>query len=134
VVWLLPILCPAATLKDRFAQGRNWLRRLAPRLRLAGTYQGFVKALRRRGEMLTFWLRAAVQGRVSLVPKLLFGNGRFSKLRFAPANSRETEFRKTCVPKQEFENEGNHSPLTTHHSPLTTRHSPLTTRHSPLSI
>jgi Transposase DDE domain len=64
VVWLLPILCPGATLKDRFAQGRIWLRRLAPRLRLAGTYQGFVKALRRRGEMLTFWLRTAVQERV----------------------------------------------------------------------
>jgi hypothetical protein len=64
VVWLLPILCPAATLKDRFSQGRSWLRRLAPRLRLAGSYQGFVKALRRRGEMLTFWLRTAVQERV----------------------------------------------------------------------
>ncbi len=64
VVWLLPILCPAATLKERFVQGRTWLRRLAPTLRLAGTYQGFVKALRRRGEMLAVWLRAAMQDRV----------------------------------------------------------------------
>ncbi|HEY1432200.1 MAG TPA: IS4 family transposase [Stellaceae bacterium] len=64
MVWLLPILCPAATLKDRFAQGRAWLRRLSPTLPLAGTYQGFVKALRRRGEMLTFWMRTAVQERL----------------------------------------------------------------------
>jgi len=64
LVWLLPVLCQAATLKDRFAQGRTWMRRLAPTLRLAGTYQGFVKALRRRGEMLTFWVRTAVQERV----------------------------------------------------------------------
>jgi hypothetical protein len=64
MIWLLPILCPAATLKDRFSQGRIWLRRLAPRLRLAGSYQGFVKALRRRGETLTFWVRTAVQERV----------------------------------------------------------------------
>jgi hypothetical protein len=64
MVWLLPVLCPAATLKERFAQGREWLRRLAPPLRLAGTYQGFVKALRRRGEVLAFWLRTAVQERL----------------------------------------------------------------------
>jgi Transposase DDE domain len=64
MVWLLPILCQAATLKERFAQGRAWLRLLAPTLPLAGTYQGFVKALRRRGEMLTFWLRTTVQERV----------------------------------------------------------------------
>ena len=64
VVWLLPVLCPAATLKDRFAQGRTWLRGLAPTARLAGTYQGFVKALRRRGEVLSFWVRTAVQERL----------------------------------------------------------------------
>jgi hypothetical protein len=64
MVWLLPVLCQATTLKDRFAQGRVWLRQLAPTLPLAGTYQGFVKALRRRGAMLTFWLRTAVQERV----------------------------------------------------------------------
>jgi hypothetical protein len=64
MVWLLPVLSQAATLKDRFAQGRGWLRQLAPTLPLGGTYQGFVKALRRRGEMLAFWLRTAVQERV----------------------------------------------------------------------
>jgi hypothetical protein len=64
MVWLLPVLCPAATLKERFAQGRAWLRQLAPTVPLAGTYQGFVKALRRRGEMLSFWLRTAVKERL----------------------------------------------------------------------
>ena len=64
MVWLLPVLCQAATLKERFAQGRAWLRLLAPTLRLAGTYQGFVKALRRRGEVLAFWLRTTVQERL----------------------------------------------------------------------
>jgi hypothetical protein len=43
-----------------------------------------------------------------LVPKLLFGNARFSKLRFGQAAwSGETEFRKPSVPKQEFGNEVN---------------------------
>jgi hypothetical protein len=64
MVWLLPVLCQAATLKERFAQGRTWLRQLAPTLPLAGSYQGFVKALRRRGETLSFWLRTAVQERL----------------------------------------------------------------------
>jgi hypothetical protein len=64
MVWLLPVLCQAATLKGRFAQGRAWLRRLAPTVRLAGTYHGFVKALRRRGEVLAFWLRVAMQERL----------------------------------------------------------------------
>lgn len=64
MVWLLPVLCPAATLKERFAQGRTWLRQLARPLRLAGTYQGFVKALRRRGEVLALWVRTVVQQRL----------------------------------------------------------------------
>jgi hypothetical protein len=42
-----------------------------------------------------------------LVPKLLFGNALSPKLLFVLAAwGRETEFRKTTVPKQEFGNEG----------------------------
>src|SRR5205823_7406892 len=36
----------------------------------------------------------------------LFGNGRFSKRRFAPSNGRETAFRKTCIPKRSLGTRG----------------------------
>ena len=64
IVWLAQILSPAATLGERFADARHWLRGLAPTRRLAGTYQGFVKALRRRGDGLAFLLHTAFQDRM----------------------------------------------------------------------
>ena len=63
-VWLAQILSPAATLADRFAEARHWLRGLAPTRRLADTYQGFVKALRRRGDTLALLLHTAFQERM----------------------------------------------------------------------
>jgi Transposase DDE domain len=64
MVWLLQILSRGVSLAERFEESRRWLRGLAPTLRLAGTYQGFVKALRRRGELLTLWIHAAFQERI----------------------------------------------------------------------
>lgn len=64
MVWLLQILSRGVSLAERFEESRRWLRGLAPTLRLAGTYQGFVKALRRRGELLTLWIHAAFQDRI----------------------------------------------------------------------
>jgi len=64
-VWLFQVLSRGATLAERFAAARAWLRGLAPARRLAGTYQGFVKALRRRGDTLTFWLHTAFQERLA---------------------------------------------------------------------
>jgi hypothetical protein len=63
-VWLAQVLSPAATLADRFADARHWLRGLAPTRRLADTYQGFVKALRRRGDSLALLLHTAFQERM----------------------------------------------------------------------
>jgi hypothetical protein len=61
VVWLAQLFSPAATLAERFADARRWVRGLAPTRRLAATYQGFVKALRRRGDLITFLLHHAFQ-------------------------------------------------------------------------
>jgi hypothetical protein len=64
VAWLLQTISRGADLGERFADARGWLRRLSPTARLGGTYQGFVKALRRRGDVLGLWLRAAFQDRM----------------------------------------------------------------------
>jgi hypothetical protein len=61
VVWLAQLFSPAATLAGRFADARCWLRVLAPTRRLATTYQGFVKALRRRGDLISFLLHNTFQ-------------------------------------------------------------------------
>src|SRR5437763_1900316 len=64
-VWLFSALSRGATLAERFADARGWLRGLAPRLRLAGTYRGFAQALRRRGDVLALWLTAVFQERLA---------------------------------------------------------------------
>lgn len=64
MVWLLQVLSRGVSLAERFEESRRWLRGLAPTLRLAGTYQGFVKALRRRGDLLTMWIHTAFQERI----------------------------------------------------------------------
>src|SRR3989442_1783812 len=68
-VWLPQALSRGATLAERFAEARGWPRALAPALRLAGTYQGFVQALRRRAEALSFWLHPPPQERQSGWPR-----------------------------------------------------------------
>src|SRR5438445_5140437 len=60
-VWLAQLFSPAATLAGRFADARRWLRAVAPTRRLGNTYQGFVKALRRRGDLVSFLLHNAFQ-------------------------------------------------------------------------
>jgi hypothetical protein len=64
VVWLVQVVSRGADLGERFGDARGWLRRLLPTARLGGTYQGFVKALRRRGDVLGLWVRAAFQDRM----------------------------------------------------------------------
>src|SRR5438067_7816069 len=64
LVWLLQILSRGATLGERFAEARIWLRHWRPTRRLADTYQGFVKALRRRGDVLTLWLHTTFRERM----------------------------------------------------------------------
>lgn len=64
LVWLTQLLSPGGTLADRFADARGWLRTLAPTRRLGGTYQGFVKALRRRGDALALLLATAFRDRM----------------------------------------------------------------------
>lgn len=61
LVWLAQLLSPATTLAERFAEARRWVRGLIPTRRLATTYQGFVKALRRRGDLISFLLHNAFQ-------------------------------------------------------------------------
>ena len=63
-VWLFQIFSRGATLGERFREVRVWLRRLAPSVALADTYQGFVKALRRRADVLSVWLNTAFQQRL----------------------------------------------------------------------
>jgi Transposase DDE domain len=65
VVWLFQTFSRGATLAERFTDARGWLRGVSPAVRLAGTYQGFVKALRRRSEVLSLWLHTALQERLS---------------------------------------------------------------------
>ena len=60
-VWLAQVLSPSSTLGERFADARRWLRELAPTRPLADTYQGFVKAFRRRGDTLAWFLHTAFQ-------------------------------------------------------------------------
>ena len=64
-VWLFGAFSRGASLAERFADARAWLRGLAPRLRLAGTYQGFAKALRRKGGVLGPRLNAAFRERLA---------------------------------------------------------------------
>jgi Transposase DDE domain len=64
VAWLLQTVSRGADLGERFADARGWLRRLVPTARLGRTYQGFVKAVRRRGDVLGLWVRAAFQDRM----------------------------------------------------------------------
>jgi hypothetical protein len=60
-VWLAQLFSPAATLAGRFADARRWLRAVTPTRRLANTYQGFVKALRRRGDLISVLLHNTFQ-------------------------------------------------------------------------
>ena len=64
LAWLTQLLSPASTLADRFADARGWVRTLAPTRRLGGTYQGFVKAIRRRGDALALLLGTAFRDRL----------------------------------------------------------------------
>jgi Transposase DDE domain len=63
-VWLFAAVSRGASLAERFADARSWLRGLAPRLRLATSYRGFAQAVRRKGEVLAVWLTAAFQERL----------------------------------------------------------------------
>jgi hypothetical protein len=67
VVWLFAALSRGASLAERFADARGWVRGLAPRLRLPRTYRGFAQAVRRKGSVLGAWLTIAFQDRLAAV-------------------------------------------------------------------
>jgi len=62
-VWLFQSLSRGASLEERFEDARGWLDLFAPRRRGA-TYQGFVKALRRSGEIASAWVAHAFRERL----------------------------------------------------------------------
>lgn len=63
--WLFSTVSRGHTLAERLADARDWLRGLWPRRRPGHSYQGYVKALRRRGEVLALWLHTALQERLA---------------------------------------------------------------------
>lgn len=63
-VWLFQVFSRCPTLGERFDDARGWLRKLLPTTPLADTYQGYVKAMRKRGDALVAKCRAAFQTRL----------------------------------------------------------------------
>jgi hypothetical protein len=65
VVWLCAAVSRGASLAERFADARGWLRGLAPRRRVPRTYRGFAQAVRRKGTWLGAWLTVTFQDRLA---------------------------------------------------------------------